>query len=114
MQDAFVPHLLENGLLRFFRNVLADAEMRNQLGRYSDFNFQAVQFIAGFLENRQISIELVQHILDLAMPGICYHLLFFDDFAFQIIDNAIDLLSGFKEKAEPLRQIAVYIIERKK
>lgn len=32
----------------------------------------------------------------------------------EIIDNAIDMLSDFKEKAEPLRQIAVYIIERKK
>ncbi|MBN2420452.1 MAG: polyprenyl synthetase family protein [Deltaproteobacteria bacterium] len=32
----------------------------------------------------------------------------------EIIDNAIDMLSEFKEKAEPLRQIAVYIIERKK
>lgn len=32
----------------------------------------------------------------------------------EIIDNAIDMLSVFKEKAEPLRQIAVYIIERKK
>jgi geranylgeranyl diphosphate synthase type II len=32
----------------------------------------------------------------------------------EIIDNAIDMLSAFKDRAEPLRQIAVYIIERKK
>ena len=32
----------------------------------------------------------------------------------EIIDNAIDMLFAFKDKAEPLRQIAVYIIERKK
>ena len=32
----------------------------------------------------------------------------------EIIDNAIDMLVPFKDKAEPLRQIAVYIIERKK
>ncbi|MGD9162845.1 MAG: polyprenyl synthetase family protein [Desulfobacteraceae bacterium] len=32
----------------------------------------------------------------------------------EIIDNAIDMLSAFEDKAEPLRQIAVYIIERKR
>lgn len=32
----------------------------------------------------------------------------------EIIDNAIEMLSAFNEKADPLRQIAVYIIERKK
>ncbi len=32
----------------------------------------------------------------------------------EIIDNAVDMLSAFKDKADPLRQIAVYIIERKK
>lgn len=32
----------------------------------------------------------------------------------EIIDNAIDVLSPFKDRAEPLKQIAVYIIERKK
>ncbi len=32
----------------------------------------------------------------------------------EIIDNAIDMLAVFKEKADPLKQIAVYIIERKK
>ena len=32
----------------------------------------------------------------------------------EIIDNAIEMLTSFKDKAEPLRQIAVYIIERKK
>lgn len=32
----------------------------------------------------------------------------------EIIDNAIDMLSAFKDSAEPLKQIAVYIIERKK
>ncbi len=32
----------------------------------------------------------------------------------EIIDDAIDMLSAFEDKAEPLRQIAVYIIERKK
>ncbi len=32
----------------------------------------------------------------------------------EIIDRAIDTLSLFKETAEPLREIAVYIIERKK
>ncbi len=32
----------------------------------------------------------------------------------EIIENAVDMLSPFKDKAEPLRQIAFYIIERKK
>jgi geranylgeranyl diphosphate synthase type II len=32
----------------------------------------------------------------------------------KIVDNAIDMLSAFKEKADPLRRIADYIIERKK
>lgn len=32
----------------------------------------------------------------------------------EITDDAVDRLSAFKERAEPLRQIAVYIIERKK
>ena len=32
----------------------------------------------------------------------------------EIIDNAIDMLSAFEEKADPLRRIAAYIIERKK
>jgi len=32
----------------------------------------------------------------------------------EIIDNAIDILSSFNDRAEPLRQIARYIIERKK
>lgn len=32
----------------------------------------------------------------------------------EIIENAINMISVFKDSAEPLRQIAVYIIERKK
>jgi len=32
----------------------------------------------------------------------------------EIIDNAIETLEAFKERAEPLRQIAEYIIERRK
>jgi geranylgeranyl diphosphate synthase type II len=36
------------------------------------------------------------------------------DFAVQLIENALQALESFDEKADPLRAIAKYIIERRK
>jgi geranylgeranyl diphosphate synthase type II len=36
------------------------------------------------------------------------------DFASQLVENALQALESFDQKAEPLRAIAKYIIERKK